>query len=79
MNNLRKRLDAIESASTAKGRIRYMFRFESQDHEEAVRRWEAAEALRGRPLEPDEEVHCIVWGDPEGKYADEWWLTERGA
>ena len=58
---LRKRLDDLESV--AGSRVRYMFRWRSQDHDEAMERWKAALAARGYPLKASDTVCCIVWND----------------
>lgn len=72
MNLLRKRLDALEESANPDGRVRYLLRWSSQDHEEALDRWKANLADRGDPLLPSDHVYCVVWQDPDGRCANDW-------
>jgi hypothetical protein len=72
VNMLRKRMEALEEASNPDSRIRYMLRWSSQDHDEAMRRWEESLVERGDPLKPSDRVMCIVWNDEGRSSADDW-------
>ena len=74
-NSMAKRLQELEDASGGNGRVRYAFRWSSQDHEEAMERWERSLEARGDPLRPSDKVYCIIWNDEGRSCADDWhWL-----
>lgn len=51
-------------------------RWSSQDHDEALRQWEASLEARGDPLRPSDQVYCVIFNDVDGTKRGDWKLAE---
>jgi hypothetical protein len=73
MRALSKRIQALEGGAKSQGRVFTLFRWSSQDPEEAKRRWIAGRVAAGSPVPGDNDTLMhLVFMDPEGLAADDW-------